>query len=183
MVTGSESAGFQFRKVHDDFGWKAKDTIEKFGLCSGAIYRTEAFVRQAQGLRIGRRDGQTIHIEHTVPSSVLGREWMDLAVETPFTSWMMRHSVCTAATHDEKRAGKGGLIREGFHGDTNALTQGHPEFGKPFMRYEPDAVVWNVFTGEEIKRDSYTFGDHVDVLTALCRESGASEDSLRKLYV
>jgi hypothetical protein len=55
------------RKFHDQLGWQAWGKLEKGGLCAGTIFRTRDFIQIKQAERCGSRNGQTVHIEHTVP--------------------------------------------------------------------------------------------------------------------
>ena len=60
------------RQIHDFYGWMAKSG--RNGHCAGAIYRTEEFMARPAAERNGTRHvrtGRNIHIEHTVPVSVL----------------------------------------------------------------------------------------------------------------
>jgi hypothetical protein len=49
---------------------------------------------------------------------------------------------------------------------------------KPFLRYErlhgAAGIVWNVFDGQEVHPNRFTFEDHLEIVTRLLEEAGAA---------
>ena len=181
-LSTSETAGtfnMDFRHWHNRFGWKAGDALPNRGLCSGAIYRTERFMVLDQAARNGAAANQTVHIEHTIPVSVLDHKWRLVRQANGWAAtslegtyaWMLVHSV-TTAFHTDEEAGLTGVQRA-----NPAMDDGSPVFGKPFLRYAGHAgvrdAVWNVFTGKRVDLNGWTFNDHFDTVLGLLAEAGA----------
>ncbi len=176
-----ETFGMSFRHSHNLFGWKAGDSLDKLGLCSGALYRTENFMKTAQGNRCGKaRSGRTIHIEHTVPIATLNKAWKEVrANRVPSLAeayaWMFVHSVTTAVHADEM----GGI--RGYERTTRALDRDAHWFNRPFVRYdfkEKPIVIWNVLTREKIDAATFSFADHFRMIGLLLEECKAGKDEI-----
>jgi len=185
------------RAIHDRVGWMAKDTPERLGACSGAIYRTEGFMRIPPEQRVGSKRGslpKNIHIEHTIPAHHLalafarkvdtlrpthaGRE----GVASDLLAWFMNHSVCTAMSHEEEK-----LIAVHCHRnlspcfDDTGLPTNEPF---PFRRYlsiAPALRIFNVVTSEWILLETWSLDDHRDTFNrAGVYYLGAAQDGHRK---
>jgi hypothetical protein len=183
-----------FRHWHDKYGWKAKGHLGNLGLCSGAIYRTEAFMSIAQADRTGGGDAQTVHIEHTVPVSTLVQKWQNfrdpnvpLAIETVY-AWMFVHSVCTAFTDIERALGLAPYDRTTLA--LNAPPEDQPEvggpswFNRPFRRYDAhpaNGTVFNVLTGQVINSGEWSFVHHFQSILDLLYEAGAPFEQRRRI--
>lgn len=178
------AVGMPFRKMHDSFGYMAKGTLAKAGLCSGAIYRSEKFMSVAQadrngsaGPRRSRLHLQNVHIEHTVPVAVLSERWKAFRAGSEVTTidayaWTLVHSVA-AAVHMSEKGGLGA-----YEKSTDAFDLGHFHAGLPFMRYSHHAappVIWNVLTGQKIDPATWTFKDHLSSIDALIHEVSADQ--------
>lgn len=172
----NSEVGMHFRQTHNVFGWMAGNVLEKRGLCSGAIYRTEKFIEVAQEARNGsagpRRSLvhlQNVHIEHTVPIAELNTRWLLYRAERQISvaeayAWMLVHSVTTAFHMSEK----GGLGR--FESKSPVFEMSSSWFDRPFMRYTVAAkqpVVWNVLTGKKINAEQWSFQDHFSMIDKL----------------
>jgi hypothetical protein len=184
MDPGEQKFGMAFRKSHNEFGWKASETLEKFGLCSGAIYRTENFIKQDRLKRCGtKRAGQTVHIEHTVPIAELNRQWpKHLGGRVPSLAetfaWVLFHSVSTAFDIVEK-----GDIK-GYESKNDAFLPGADDYGLPFKRYSKKAgplKIWNVLAREEVIWDNWTFRDHFAMVEMLFEEAGCDPEIAKSL--
>ncbi|SDJ67550.1 MULTISPECIES: hypothetical protein [Bradyrhizobium] len=161
------------RKFHDKFGYKAKGNVSNGGLCAGAIFRTDTFIKTKQ--RSGSKKTQSVHIEHTFPikelrAEIANRQFGDyLATIT----WLLKHSVTTAFHESEKEH----LI--GKTSNSGALNLASPEYLKPFARYEKlhsvAGIVWNVFDGERVDPEQFTFDDHLSVIVRILDTAGASK--------
>ena len=177
-----ERFGDHFRQVHNIFGWMAGNTLEKRGLCSGAIYRSEAFMELAQNERNGAagprktlRHLKNVHIEHTVPVAELAKRWSvyrmsadrDLA---DAYAWTLVHSVASAINMSEE-----GRLHS-YESRTDAFDPASPSFGLPFMRYthmRTPITIWNVLTGKKIDFHEWTFSDHFAMVDILLSEASA----------
>jgi hypothetical protein len=161
------------REFHNILGYKALNG----GLCAGSIFRTQSFIITQP--RIGSKDGQTVHIEHTVPICILEfelkkRRFFDAA---ELLVWLLKHSVATAFRKgDEKK------YLKGVSKTTNALDPHSSEQNKPFLRYKQlfadHGLVWNVFDKKEVEADRFTFDDHIDVVARLLKRVGAEKSLL-----
>lgn len=169
-LASTPALGMAVRRCHDHLGWKAKDDLRRGGVCSGAIYRTTAFIKTAQAGRNGSRRSQTVHIEHTVPASALASAWRQhrgaarMAYADAY-GWLLVHSVATAFHISEKgRLGQ-------WESRTLALEPGSEWFGRPFRRYDKHPTVaegiWNVITGERVDAREWTFVDHYRAVVRL----------------
>lgn len=104
--TDKKAISNDLRKFHDRFGWMAKESSSA-GKCSGALYRTQAFIQLPSDERIGKKRGQTVHIEHTVPVNVLSMRWLE--VRKSGQDFCMgdaphrRHSIPSGRTKDAER--------------------------------------------------------------------------------
>ena len=171
--------GHAVRQVHDFYGWKAKGDVRRRGLCSGALYRTAAYLRIPKNARCGSRLGKTVHIEHTVPVAVLTKslrhESRDFVSPERLHHHLMRLSVCTAMSFNEEQ-----LLRKTPHRPP------HPAFDDeglqigdlPFSRYanltriHPDFRVYNVLTGDRLNLSKFTFADHTGALRFAAAQVG-----------
>jgi hypothetical protein len=174
-VLFNDSPGQAVRKIHDFYGWKAKETAEKRGLCSGALYRTAGYMAHAPNARVGRKgQDRTVHIEHSVPIADLRRllERHANHFDTPgaLHNFLILHSVATALSQEEEDHMKGGTVKSSRNiafQNTGERTGDHP-----FLRYKPllekgiDFRIFNIVTGEEINIETFTFEDHRSTLLA-----------------
>ena len=158
------------RQIHDKMGYMAKGEIKNGGLCSGAIYRTEAFINTRR--RIGARVGKTIHMEHTVPISSLRCQIQKGVVDTydEMLPWILKHSVTTAFKEGEQK------YLEGYHSSTNAFDPASPEMDLPFARYKKlfanGEQIWNVFDGKDVDTKMH-FEEHEDIVNRLIGEAAS----------
>ncbi|MCW5722060.1 MAG: hypothetical protein KIS86_13045 [Devosia sp.] len=178
------SFGMPFRQTHNIFGWMAGNTLERRGLCSGAIYRSERFM----SLPLSQRNGsagprktlahlQNIHIEHTVPIKTLALRWsayrQDRAPDVlDAYAWMLIHSVSSAVHMAEK----GGLGR--YEQNTDAFDTQSMHYGLPFMRYthmKSPPRIWNVLSGDIVDPQRWTFTDHFETVDRLIALACADE--------
>lgn len=146
------ATGMQFRKVHDSFGWQAKNHVN----CAGAIYRSLGFISLDPAHRCGSRRcsshlaGQNVHIEHTVQAKALEIAWNLASVkrsDADAMDWILSNSIVTAMTPLEV-TGIGSLTSIPF---------------LPFQRYSRKAespVIWNVLDGKRIDLLKFKFDDH-----------------------
>jgi hypothetical protein len=175
-----QSIRSDLRYFHDSLGYKAKDTLDKGGLCAGAIFRTEKFIETAQ--RSGARGaGKTAHIEHTVPINNLETAIINSRFSgySELLVWLLKHSVTTAFHEHEKKF----LAKKEHH--SNALNLASVEYQKPFMRYQDlfrsGGVVWNVLDGTKIDPHAFTFEDHLAVVIKLLKKVEAPELMLAEI--
>jgi hypothetical protein len=170
-----KSLGSFLRQFHDKLGFKAKHSLKQGGLCAGAIFRTGRFIETQE--RSGAKKGpeKTVHIEHTVPVTVLAAEIKERRFSnyTHTLAWLLKHSVATALHQEEENH-----LRERSR-ETGALNPTSPEYLKPFRRYEKlhgaDGVVWNVFDRQEVDPHKFTFHDHLEIVMRLLEEAGAAK--------
>ena len=168
----------QLRQLHDFWGYCAKGTLDSGGLCAGAIYRTSDFIALPQSERRGVRGG-TVHIEHSVPIVSLACQiaGMDAALrsdERHMLGWLLRHSVTCAFARGQER------FRRPFSKSTNAFDPVvGAEFGRPFARYNHlssgPVEIWNIWSGDRIPIDEWTFEDHMATVQAILAECGTSD--------
>lgn len=171
--------GSQLRQLHDHWGYCAKKGIN----CSGAIYRTKAFIDIPKHERLGTKGG-TVHIEHTVPINSLRKqiESFDIARQWDIKfmlGWLLRHSVtCAFARGTEK-------FHSGYSINTNAFKNNHIHRNKPFSRYlhltNQEISVWNVWTGQKVDIEAFTFDEHAQTVKEILSHLGAAESTLRLL--
>lgn len=158
------------REFHNQLGYKALNG----GLCAGAIFRTQSFMDTQP--RIGSKLGQTVHIEHTVPVCVLDAELKtrNFSHYAEVLAWLLKHSVATAFRKSDETQ-----YLKGVKNTTNAFHPASSEWNKPFLRYKElfadGGSVWNVFDGQMIEPERFTFGDHADIIVRLLRHVGAEE--------
>lgn len=179
-----QAFGMSFRHAHNIFGWKAGDRLDQRGLCSGAIYRTEAFMETPQGMRSGTKGpARTIHIEHTVPIAELNRQWIahrqSRLPDIFYTyAWLFAHSISTALHIGEM----GGV--KGYESKTEAFNEASIWFNRPFVRYNfKDTVppIWNVLTGEKVDIETWSFNDHFEQILTLLFLGGCAEEEIERL--
>ncbi len=172
------------RRFHDRLGWKAKDDLRRGGLCSGAIYRTETFIRLAQDRRCGSRAGRTVHIEHTVPIGTLADAWARHRAEGVGSlarsyAWLLSHSVATAF-HDQEETHVAA-----FRHTTHCFDQESDWYCRPFRRYDgllnAGGAVWDVFHGRLVDAHELTFASHFGTVLALLTEARANEGFVAQL--
>lgn len=172
------------RRLHDFYGWMAKHDDVR-GCCAGALYRTAGFMAIPPNNRVGRKLGQNIHIEHTVPIAVLLKALR--ACSSNFESlckmhqFLINHSVCTAFTVEERNwLGEAKIPpnkNEAFNDDGGQLHE------YPFRRYLPlieqgrDFRVINVVTGKEVDLKSFSFSDHAATLAEASRMVTGLDDA------
>lgn len=170
------------RKFHDKLGFCAKGKVSTGGLCSGAIFRTTAFMELPQESRSGARATQTVHIEHTVPANVLARKLESRLGNTPVTgmAWLFKHSVTTAM-----RKGQDRDYLKGVTQTTSAFDAGSENEGKPFKRYSAlfgaGEKVWDVWNRREVDPEESTFDSHLDTVLSVLREAGAEKAFIRQI--
>ena len=178
----SQGIGQAIRQIHDFYGWKAKGTAAKRGVCSGALYRSGGYLGTDMGLRNGSKSSnRNVHIEHTVPiaivSSALRSQIGRNASVSDMYDCLLKLSVCTALSDVEERCLRQCGIPNHRHPAFDST--GKPIDDKPFRRYEKLQVrdqtfqIFNVVTGEPIELSEFTFDDHVKtMLLAVERLSG-----------
>jgi hypothetical protein len=185
------SSGDLIRQTHNFYGWKAKN--EARGQCAGALYRTLGFMNIEPKSRDGSQGySRNIHIEHTVPVSVLGSTLRASAqsLQSPrdMHRFLIQNSICVAFSHDEEQllrtANVAAAWNEAFDAAGKRIDQ------HPFKRYLPlsdhmkslgqEFQVFNVVTGEQICLETFTFSDHERTLIAASKKAIKSED--RSLY-
>jgi hypothetical protein len=170
--------GMPVRNLHDELGWKAKKKLEDRGLCAGAIYRTDEFLSTSQDQRCGSKVGQTVHIEHTIPATMLHKNFlkMEFGKDINFRglSWLLARSVTTAASGNQKEHG---LIDNGQKKTTYCLDKNHLHFRKPFLRYSAffknGGKIYDVWNQKEVSPNSFTIESHFCTLVAIVRHCGA----------
>lgn len=174
--------GMAVRKFHDKLGFCAKGKVSTGGLCSGAIFRTTAFMDLPQESRSGARATQTVHIEHTVPANVLARELESRLDDAPATgmAWLFKHSVTTAMRKGQDRDYLKGMTRT-----TSAFDVGSNNEGKPFKRYntlfDAGEQVWDVWNRKAVDPDESTFDSHLETVLAVLHEARADKDFIRQI--
>jgi hypothetical protein len=175
----ASSVSSWLRQFHDKLGFKAKGSEADGGLCAGAIFRTQEFMRTQS--RSGSKKDQSVHIEHTVPICVLraqvsSRSFLSYAEAL---AWLLKHSVATAF-HYSEQARLGGVSRT-----TNAFSPKSPDYLRPFCRYKSvfsgREAIWNVFDRKPIDPQSFTFDDHIVLLLQLLHKAGAERAMLQQI--
>jgi hypothetical protein len=170
------------RKFHDKLGFCAKGKVSTGGLCTGAIFRTAAFMDLPQERRSGARATQTVHIEHTVPANVLARELESRIGDGPVVgmAWLFKHSVTTAMKKGQDRDYLKGVTRT-----TSAFDEGSNDKGKPFKRYSTlfgaGEQVWDVWNRREVDPTEVTFEDHLDTVLSILNAAGAERTFIRQI--
>lgn len=150
-LQNGSATGMDFRKVHDLFGWMAKQHVN----CAGALYRTERFITSNPSERCGSRADcarhpgrQNVHIEHTVQAVALATAWnhsTEMRTLPQTLEWILDYSVATAMVH----------------GEQDALPSLKSVPILPFARYANTHLrIWNVFSGTRIDAHSYTYQEH-----------------------
>lgn len=182
--TDKKAISNDLRKIHDRFGWMAKES-SLAGKCSGALYRTQAFIQLPSDERIGKKRGQTVHIEHTVPVNVLSMRWLEVRKSgqeqelMPTFAWVMHHTVATAFHQDEQKT------LNGVSKSTDCFAEGTPGFGRPFKRYSrlyhQGGQVWDVYNGALVEPDMFSLDNHFANVVALAEEAGASLQFIKAL--
>jgi hypothetical protein len=164
------------RRIHDFYGWKAKEHVNKRGVCAGALYRSARYLMIPQGERSGCKRRQNVHIEHTVPVAVLMKALrhriLSFATPSALHGFLMHHSICTALSYEEK----GRLSSAGV---STARTPAFYDDGQvgdfPFMRYmaladeDHDFRLFNIVSGQEIEIAKFSFADHYKALVGASR--------------
>lgn len=172
--------GHSIRQIHDHFGWMAKQGRK--GHCAGALYRSAEFIRIPSDKRNGSRTGgRNIHIEHTVPVSVL-RDYLKHSIHG-FNTWeelywqLLSRSICVAMSSDEElRLGPAGVAKSTHEAFTK---DGRQVNDSPFLRYLPmqtysvnkrkDFRIFNIPLRTEVNLAEFTFADHVRTLEAAAK--------------
>jgi hypothetical protein len=174
----------RLRKFHDKLGWQAWGKLEKGGLCAGTIYRTREFMQIQQARRRGSRNGQTVHIEHTVPICVLRDQWISVResrdpMNFDFAwAWLLKHSVTTAMSYPENRQVKDST--------SSCFSSASDSYRRPFRRYSDAPLaagmqVWNVFDRSPIDLRAFTFEDHWRSILGALREAEAPSDFMARI--
>jgi hypothetical protein len=165
-----------FRRLHDYYGWKAKDADSHRGGCKGALYRSSEYMKIDK--RIGSRKRQNVHIEHVVPINLIpGLIWEEREYLNNLESifdFVLKISVVAAVDQkkerlsiDETREIFGSIINcrkdhPGIErkGDAAYLTK-----QLPFSRYIGSEVsIYTMSTGKEICFETYTYEQHLKAL-------------------
>ena len=168
--------GDQIRQFHNVIGYKAKDTLAKGGVCSGALYRIAEFINTLQENRIGKKSCQNpVHIEHTIPV----REIYNILLSTgtnytdeQYVCVILKNSIATAMLgyqgHTISKNNPGGVVLA-----EHASKIYDPV--RPFMRYTAQSVqpeIYNVLTSAQIDVTLFTMQDfHNDLLLLLTEVS------------
>jgi hypothetical protein len=166
------------RKLHDRLGYRAFGSglsgLGQGGLCAGALYRSESFIKTKQELRDGRNRNKqdvpehlvTVHIEHTVPVGVLVSQLIAMSNITQLSSevvqaWLLRYSVTTAMLHEQGRSGE--IVRSGYSSKTNVFVDNHDDKNYPFRRYQSASDrIFNIVDGSEVPLNDFSFDDHAE---------------------
>lgn len=192
--TLTEGSGWVLRHIHDFYGWMAKHTAKKKGVCAGALYRTHNYLMLDERMG-GKYDPlpKNVHIEHTTPACMLERSILCYADALLTPSDLQRHlmqfSVCTAMTQEESKSFKAYGVSDDEHPEFNPSAVNLD--ARPFARYFPlkarnDFVVYNVMTGLPVKMETFTYRDHLKALrdaSALVLEGSCDTYSLYHLNV
>lgn len=177
------------RHFHDVLGYMAKGDAHRGGLCVGAPYRTEFFTITPQELRTGLNDHPRnlikIHIEHTVPISVLVEQLDAVGAGawriSNLIAFLLTHSVVTATLWSEGRVRRSddysatGIIKQGYACKSDVFNSSHCDEGLPFMRYwtkDHALKVYDVLSGDQISLSTFTTNDHLDRVRELVVVSG-----------
>ena len=176
------------RKFTDKLGLQAWGDLKKGGQCAGAIYRTKGFIKLEVSERIGSKSCKTIHIEHTVPASVLTTKLIEANSKNNqlFNSefmffYLIKNAICTAMLDEQGTLG--GLIRDGYASTTDALNSETEGYEKPFLRYVKSTneldEIWDVWNDKVINPEEFTFNDHLLNITEIATITGS--DNIKKL--
>tara|TARA_Y100000385_G_C13069485_1_gene628323 strand:+ start:705 stop:1373 length:669 start_codon:yes stop_codon:yes gene_type:complete len=140
------------REIHNRYGWKAKDDLNELGLCSGAFFYTENFLKIAHGDRTGKiRDYNKIkvHIEHTIPVHVIYQLLISqrsvLKSADDVIKFIFKYSVCTAFSEEERSTS----VKKNFnscHPDIFPGSSIEIDKIRPFKRYSSDVKIYSVVT-------------------------------------
>jgi hypothetical protein len=171
-----------FRKIHDYFGWMAKNTHSRRGGCAGALYRSENFLSISKNRRIGTKKNQNIHIEHVIPINMLPRlvwgqrENLKGKPEDIF-NFVLKVSLCAAVNHPKDRDnidksrqinGQSGNWRDEHPGLVRNGDAAIIDSCLPFLRYMGSGVkIYSTNSGEEIQIEKYTYEEHLNALNKL----------------
>ena len=158
------------RKIHDFYGWMAKDAGRLLGGCSGCIYRTERFLEIDTNVRDGSKTTKrNIHVEHLVPVSMLKKHILSSALQDPeeLLTLLLSSSICVAMTHNEERKLDLNFVPKS---SSPTVTLDFLDEEKPFLRYSPivdpksnkqnDFQVYDMVRGQIVDIQSFTFSDH-----------------------
>lgn len=185
------------RQFHGVLGYKAMGGLMDGGLCAGALYRSKDFVSIGQPDRCGSKAGgrQNVHIEHTVPVSVLVSEifaryrmWgfmqqpnardepdWEIWAKSSLYDFLQTYSVTTALTLQQGHSAPRGIIRRGL---TRKVDTPLELNGNPFTRYVDVAYIVSVSggtgpgfaEGQCVAMDQYTFECHRKRLVSLMND-------------
>jgi hypothetical protein len=158
------------RKIHDFYGWMAKNAGHFFGGCSGCIYRTAGFLDIDPTQRDGsNKTSRNIHVEHLVPVKMLREHLLNSPLQHPedLLALLLDSSICVAMSHNEERL----LSPSGVPKDSSpSLTLDFQDVEKPFRRYAPmlssssntdvHFEVYDMVRGQAVDMQSFTFADH-----------------------
>ena len=165
-----------FRRLHDHYGWKAKDAHKDRGGCAGSLYRSSEYMKIDK--RIGSRNGQNVHIEHVVPIKhiprlIWGHKQFLNDCESIF-DFVLKISVCAAVGQenerrsiDKPRAINGSIIncREEHPGIQREGDAAYLTNDQPFSRYIGSGVhIYTMSTGKEISFEEFTYEEHLKAL-------------------
>ena len=176
--------GMALRKLNDKFGWRAAGTVGTRGLCSGAIYRTESFIRIPPLERSGGKKTGNVHIEHTVPIGVLAERWSAYRAAsqvdaTAAIAWSLVHCVCTAFAAKDRN------LLTPWNSKTKCFDPESDWYHLPFKRYGhitgEIGRVYDVFNRRIVDPESSDFAAHADNVFRLMAEAGAPEETLKRV--
>jgi hypothetical protein len=168
-----------FRKLHDYYGWKAKNAqTDRRGGCAGSLYRSSKYMKILPDERIGSRKGQNVHIEHVVPINLIPRLiWGHRKFLNDCESifdFVLKISVCAAVDQKNERGSidkprdiYGSIIncREQHPGIKREGDAAYLTNEQPFSRYiRSDVSIYTMSTGKEICFETYTYEEHLKAL-------------------
>ena len=129
--------------------------MNNLGICSGAFFYTENFLKIPHGDRTGSKDDSNkikVHIEHTIPIQVIYQLLISqgsvLKSAEDVINFILKYSVCTAFSEQEKSTS----IKKGFsYSHPDILPGSSIEIDKirPFKRYS-NVKIYSVVTQSPI---------------------------------
>lgn len=168
-----------FRKIHDYFGWKAKDSRSVRGGCSGSLYRSTSFLLIPKELRVGSRKTQNIHIEHVIPINLIPKLiWSNrhnLNNSEDIFNSLMKYSICAGlAISDKAQVDRSrkieGKLMNWRNNHPSILVEGENAYivdDRPFARYIGSGIeVFSIIDEENINFERFTFSDHMRMVAS-----------------
>lgn len=154
------------RQIHNSFGLKAMHGVAQKGVCAGALFRSERYLRIPASARSGTKPSQNVHIEHTAQVGVLiralHRHGDQFASPFALQDFLISHSVCAGVHIDEKQPiGNQPCPAFGVDGSVSDF---------PFLRYQaiakrdPQFRLVNVIRGAPVILEEFTFAHHREAL-------------------